>query len=235
MAKPADARRVQVHPPLFELTGGRLCLDFTNTVDNRPSPRRRDLLRNYSDLISWSCQTGIVSGGQAKQLGRKASAHPQKAETVLRRGKELREAIYGVFSAIAHGRRPSASELDVLNKNLGQALSRSQVVRKNGGFSWELRASPGELGQVLWPVARSALNLLVSTELNTIRECAADDCAWLFLDGSRNRSRRWCDMKVCGNRSKIRRFRKRAPAARDHPDALSHSQPVGPTQKSGPD
>ena len=152
---------------------------------------------------------------------RQASAHPQKAETVLRRGKELREAIYGVFSAIAHGRRPSASELDVLNKNLGEALSHSEVVRRKAGFAREFRAPPGELGQVLWPVARSALNLLVSTELNTIRECAADDCAWLFLDGSRNRSRRWCDMKVCGNRSKIRRFRKRASSQRGSHNAKS--------------
>jgi predicted RNA-binding Zn ribbon-like protein len=109
----------------------------------------------------------------------------------------------------------------VLNKSLGEALSRSQVVRKNGGFSWELRASQGDLDQMLWPVARSALDLLVSTELDTVRECAADDCAWLFLDESRNGSRRWCDMKVCGNRSKIRRFRKRASSQRGSHNAKS--------------
>lgn len=214
MAKPGTTRLSQNQTHTFELTGGRLCLDFANTVDNRPSPRRRDLLRSYGDLISWSRQTEKVSTRQAGQLDREAAAHPQKAAAMLRRGKKLREAIYGIYSAIANGRRPTTLDLDTLNKFLGEALARSRISRTRSGFSWEFKASTGDLDQVLWPVARSAMNLLVSSELSTICECAAADCAWLFLDASKNKSRRWCDMKVCGNRSKIRRFRQRAYSGR---------------------
>jgi predicted RNA-binding Zn ribbon-like protein len=74
-----------------------------------------------------------------------------------------------------------------------------------GGYalSWPDSA---ELDRMLWPLATSALSLLLSEEVGRIKECAADDCHWLFLDSSRNQSRRWCDMKACGNRAKARHY-----------------------------
>jgi predicted RNA-binding Zn ribbon-like protein len=121
----------------------------------------------------------------------------------------LREAIFQVFVARARGALPPAGALRTLNKEQPTALARLRLVADGGGYrtEWE---DEDALDRMLWPVVRSAAELLTSDDLDRVRECAADNCAWLFLDRSKNRSRRWCDMAVCGNRSKVRRFRQRS-------------------------
>ncbi len=127
---------------------------------------------------------------------------------MLRRARELREAIFRVFSAIARESSPPTEATRRLNEALPQALARLRLVEDEPGFRWDWEEDDA-LDRVLWPVVRSAAELLTSDQLDRVRECAAEDCAWLFIDGSKNRSRRWCDMAVCGNRSKVRRFRER--------------------------
>lgn len=191
---------------LFELTGGRLCLDFANTVDNRPTEHPRELLGSYPDLLSWSVQAGALQAGDARRLARLAGRRAAEADRVLARAREIREAIFGVFSDLAAGRRPRPQALAVLEGVLPRALGRMRLVPAKGRLDWGWSREENALDTMLWPVVKSAADLLTSEEAERVRECAADDCAWLFIDGSKNGTRRWCDMSVCGNRSKARRF-----------------------------
>ncbi len=195
---------------LFELTGGRLCLDFANTIDSRPTERPKELLGSYSDLLAWSVQAGALQPADAGRLVRRAVRRAPEAERVLARAREIRKAIFEVFSGSAGGRRPRPEALAVLERALPGALSRLRLVPVKGGFNWDWLQEEDALDAMLWPVVKSAADLLTSEELKRVRECAADNCAWLFIDGSKNGTRRWCDMTVCGNRNKARRFYERS-------------------------
>lgn len=193
----------------FDLSGGAACLDFANTVEGRSGESPRERLDSYAGLLAWGLQAGLLEEDQARALAREASRHPRPAESVLARGRELREAVFRIFSAVAAGRNMAAADLATLNASLSQALARRRVRVLAGRAGWAWDEDERALDRPLWPVAAAAAELLVSPELERVRECAAGTCAWLFLDHSRNRSRRWCDMTVCGNRDKARRHRAR--------------------------
>ena len=196
----------------FKLVGGVLCLDFANTRASRDTDNPIEYLHSYADLVAWAEQVGLVDDG--KHLLEVARQRPAEAEAVLTRARVLREAIYSVFSHISAGKPVPSADLDTLNLAVTDALSRARVVARHDGFAWGWAAGPDDLDRVLWPVARSAAELLTSDALSRVRECAGDHCGWLFLDTSRNRSRRWCDMRDCGNRAKVRRHYQRRRAAR---------------------
>ena len=184
----------------------RLCLDFANTADWHASDHPQETLNSYADLVSWAKETGILTDLQARQLTCEAAARPQAARAVLERAVILREAIYRVFSDLAGCRLPDASDLTILNGELSEALARLQIVQVADAFVWEWTGGEAALDRILWPVVRSAADLLISEKLSRVGQCADDrGCGWLFLDMSRNRSRRWCDMKDCGNRAKAKR------------------------------
>ena len=136
----------------------------------------------------------------------------------------MREALYPLLSQAGSRRRPARDDLGVLQAEVTGALARFRMAWSPAGFGWEWdRASPG-LDRVLWPVAWSAAELLMQGPLERIRECPGQDtCGWLFLDLSKNASRRWCDMRVCGNRAKARRHYERTltPANRSRSRAAS--------------
>lgn len=196
-------------PGSLTLRGGRSCLDFTNTVDPRTGVNDRDYLVTYGDLVTWAVHAGVLTQAEARPLLREAARDPVRAGRALARAVALREAIYRIFVTVARSGRPSASDLDILNGVLAEALARSRVVSKGRGFTWEWPAAETELDRILWPLARSAGELLVADELSLVRECAGEGCGWLFLDASKNHSRRWCTMGVCGNRAKARRHYER--------------------------
>ena len=201
--------------PIFDFTGGHPALDFANTVDDRPGERPKDHLGRYADLLAWGRQAGVLTDEQARRLAREAERRPAAAAAVLRRAVDLREAIYRIFLAVGGGGEPAPADLTTLNGALADALARARVVPAGvgEGFAWGW-ADDDALERVLWPVARSAADLLVSDQVPHVRVCSAHDCHWLFMDWSRNQSRRWCNMQSCGNRAKARRFqqRKRAKA-----------------------
>ncbi len=194
---------------VFELTGGSLCLDLANTLDERPTESPKERLRSYEDLVAWSEQAGAVMPASARGLRAGAVRRPETAAAVLRHARELREALFALFSALADGRTPPGPALDALNAALPEGLARLRLRRHGRGYEWDWEEGETRLDRMLWPVVRSAAELLVSPERDRVRECASESCAWLFLDTSRNRSRRWCDMTVCGNRDKVRRFYER--------------------------
>jgi predicted RNA-binding Zn ribbon-like protein len=205
-AKPTASKA----PSPFEFSGGALCLDFANTVNHRSGPNRRDLLADFAALVTWSREAGLLGESRAREVQRHAARLPAKAQTELRRAKALREAIYETCSAIAAGRAPHAQQIAALNASLARILADSKLAAHGHRLVWTRHGNASPVDDALWAVARSAADLLTSDALLQVRECAADTCGWLFLDRSKNGSRRWCDMRVCGNRAKVQRFRRRA-------------------------
>lgn len=196
-----------------QFIGRRLCLDFANTVGSRADEHPNDHLGGYADLVAWGRQAGILTGEEARRLDREGARRPADAAAALERALAAREAIYRIFSARAAGRPPDEADLDTLNAALARALARARLVAAGGGFAWGWAVDAAALDRPLWPVVRSAADLLTSDELPRVRGCAEETCGWLFLDTSRNRSRRWCDMQDCGNRAKARRHYARRKAA----------------------
>ncbi|MFQ5811708.1 MAG: CGNR zinc finger domain-containing protein [Anaerolineae bacterium] len=194
----------------LHLKEGWLSLDFANTAEWHASDHPDEGLNSYPDLVSWAQHVGILTDREAGRLLQKAGRHPADASAVLDRAISLREAIYRIFSAAAVGRLPEAADLAVLNAALSEALTHLRIVRMEEDFAWDWTGDEDALDQMLWPVVRSAADLLTSEELHRVGQCADDrGCGWLFLDTSRNHSRQWCAMKDCGNRAKARRHYER--------------------------
>lgn len=193
----------------LELIGGALCLDFANTVSTRIEAERREYLTNYRELVAWSQHTQLLAMDDAQSLLHAAAHHPDGAAAVLARAIALRETLYRVFAAVAHAREPQDSDLAALNAVLQQALSRSKIQPSAGGFEWGWAVAGSDLDRMLWPIVRSAAELLTSEDLGRVRQCARDGCDWLFVDASKNHNRRWCSMDVCGSRVKARRYYRR--------------------------
>jgi predicted RNA-binding Zn ribbon-like protein len=209
----ADAAR-----RLFDLSGGALCLDFANTLDDRPGPHPNEYLQSYADLLAFARQSGALSEADLARLHAASARHPADAAATLARALGLREVIYRLFLALADGDPVPSADLADLNRALADALAQARVTeeddgRTSGRFIWTWADDPLSLDMPLWPVARSAAELLTSSELPSLRLCASESCAWLFLDTSRNGSRRWCSMRTCGNRAKARRHHARVRAA----------------------
>ena len=195
--------------PIFEFTGNWLCLDFINTVEDRPTPHPRELLNSYQDLVNWTQQAHIITDDEAQHLLAEAAHNPKDASDVLQRAIALREAIHGIFFAIAENSSSTEANLAIFNTELAATMSRACIVPKANGFVWDWTGKENALERILWMVVKSAADLLISGELHDVRVCSAPDCQWLFLDTSKNHSRRWCDMKGCGNRAKVRRHYER--------------------------
>ena len=219
MAKPGASRegrlaQADAEEQAFELSGGRLCLDLANTLNDRPADPPTELLNSYGDLVNWGRQADILTESEAARLVHFGTCHPAEAALVLIRAIALREVIYRTFSAVASGRSPEEADLADLNVALAEALSLSRIVPKEGRFVWDSAADQDSPDRMVLAVARSAADLLTSEELDRVRICDGHDCLWLFMDTSRNRSRRWCDMKSCGNRAKARQHYQRKKARR---------------------
>jgi len=199
----------------MNLIGGRLCLDFVNSVGARRfSPSRKmtirdEKLKNYLDLLAWGRHAGALTNADAETIALESSHHPKEAADVFQRAIRLREAMYHVCRARLSHKPPNEAELAVLNEELRHARGAERLVFGKTRFDWQWSTLDSALDRVLWPVARSAAELLTQDDLSRLRQCGGDDCGWIFLDTSRNRGRRWCDMRDCGNVAKVRRFRRR--------------------------
>ena len=207
----------------FEFIGGHLALDLADTLGGRRGGSTRELMNTYADLVTWGLEASIVTPEEAEHLLQAAQLDPVDAVAVLERARRLREAIYALAAARMRGDAAQSTDLAVLNSELAQALAHRRVTTGAAGmaWTWDWRAEgvTGDcerqsnsilvLHAVLWPVAVAAADLLTMYDHPPLRECASDACSWLYLDTTRNHSRRWCDMKGCGNQAKVRRYRQR--------------------------
>jgi predicted RNA-binding Zn ribbon-like protein len=189
-------------PWVFDRCAGHLALDFANTVSGRGSAQPIDRLASYQDLLAFATQCEVLTPAAAHKLATRARRSPAAADAVLERAGALRDALYDLFAAVAEERPPPAAALADLNR----AVSRLEV---GADWRWTWSCAPGGLDDMLGPITVAAAELLTGDQRTRVRMCAAETCAWVFLDTSKNHSRRWCDMKQCGNRAKARRFNAR--------------------------
>lgn len=187
---------------VIEHVGNALCLDFANTVNVRWSPER-DWLRTPEELETWSASLGRPVSVPAGPGG--------GIDAELERMRQVRDALYRVFSPLAAGIDPDRSALDLLARVHAEGARHGTLERASGGFSWSW-AGTRTPRVLLWEVAASAVDLLTRGPLDRLGECPS--CGWLFLDTSRNRQRRWCSMATCGSRDKAQRYYARNAAAR---------------------
>jgi predicted RNA-binding Zn ribbon-like protein len=189
----------------LELVGGTLCLDFANTINSRREPEH-DYLLTYSDLADWAGKVEILSGQQVKSLKQRETQDANAAEKALETGRAAREILYRVFSAAANKSKPAEDDLDAISQLYEQAIANGRHVKVENHYEIAWKADE-TLDALLWCIVASAEDLLLSEELGRVKECP--NCGWLFLDTSKNQSRRWCSMKTCGARDKMRRYHMR--------------------------
>jgi predicted RNA-binding Zn ribbon-like protein len=186
--------------------GGRLCLDFVNTVDPRQTGTGRDYLAAYADVLDWFEMVDVRLPRSVSWLRRRAKVASDEAVDAHRQAVAMREAAFALINASRIGGEVRTSDLKELNHALGQSIGHRVLASdERGGVREEWRSSDS-LAQVLWPVAIDAWDLLTEPELALVKQCPLDagGCGWLFLDSSRAGNRRWCDMRTCGNRAKAR-------------------------------
>ena len=211
----------QDHISELRLVGGNLALDFANTAEGIPEGEiEREHLLGYEDLVFWGCHVGLVSREEGERLLRKGRERPAEADAVFARALGFRGHLYGLFRAVAEGDEPPAEGVEALHRFEYEALSRAKLVPSDNGFTWEW-ALGDDLTGVLWPVAHSATELLTSGPLGRVKGCAG--CNWLFVDESKNKSRRWCSMEDCGTHAKMRRYVARRAAKRKDSEGRSTS------------
>jgi predicted RNA-binding Zn ribbon-like protein len=209
-----SGRKVSTVP----LEGGHVALDFVNTVggprSESPSPDD-ELLLSYEDVTIWSARLGLISERDAGSLRAAARADEKAAKRALGRAIELRELCYEIFRALADGTEPPAELLDRLRDAERDALAEAHLACPRGGAGNRGRAAgdlalewtwprPRELTDPLRPIVHAAMELLTHGPLDRLKVCG--NCRWLFLDQSRNHSRRWCSMDECGIQMKHARF-----------------------------
>lgn len=191
----------------LRLLGGRTCLDFANTVEPRVGKHQRDFLLSYDDLVTWAQFAGMLSAAETAHLQRLSGQHSQQAAKVFRKSIALRELLYRIFGAVAAGEPPPAADLRALQNAHIDALRHAKLHPDSEGFTWHWHDDADALERIDWLLTHSAVELLTSPQIDRVKICASPDgCGWLFLDTSKNGSRRWCSMEVCGSRAKMRRL-----------------------------
>jgi predicted RNA-binding Zn ribbon-like protein len=196
----------------FKFRGGVPCLDFVNTLAWRFTDRPVEYLGCYEDLLEWERQAGLLAPDETEALSGRAATHPEEARGMFSRAVAVREEIHQVLSAAIAAEPQDESVLSAFNRELSGALSRLRVVPAASDayvWAWE-RGGEGDGGPLLerplWPVVCSAAELLTSSpKLGRVKVCAGEGCGWMFLDESRNASRKWCDSRDCGNRERVRK------------------------------
>ena len=192
--------------PGFRFVGGDPSLDLVNTVDWTRDGPVQDRLPDYPALLDWALAAGVLAPAAAGRLRRAAAARPGDARAA--HAKALR--VRGLLRDLLGGGPAAGTALRALNPLLGEALGRLELApagARRRRLRWDWRGVDTRLDAVLWPVLRSAAELLASEEADRIRTCGGVDCGWMYVDRSRNGLRRWCQMQTCGTREKTRRRR----------------------------
>ncbi|AXF22382.1 hypothetical protein CUJ89_17630 [Burkholderia pyrrocinia] len=180
-----------------------LSIDFANTLYWRGSDPPTETFGTMDDLLAWCREQAGVPAGLADMCRARGAEDGEPA--MLARALALREALYRLFHAQAERREPQADDLALLGGFLAEASPRVALARIDGGYAWRIGGDDATLAGLLSPVLWSAIDLLGGARLAKVKRCANDACQWLFIDDSKNGSRRWCSMSSCGNRAKAYR------------------------------
>jgi len=187
-----------------------LCLDFANSRYWRGTDKPTETLETFNDVFTWLAAANALDPRTVEAL--KQNWRPTDAdyaETI-----QLREALYRIFTAVAAHAEPASADIEIFNRRLTAAPARTQLVKHDGAYLWRANLKP-QLPDLLAPILWTAGDMLAEPRRDRIRLCANEKCVWLFLDDSKSGTRRWCDMKACGNRAKAHRHYEKKKKAKE--------------------
>jgi predicted RNA-binding Zn ribbon-like protein len=144
--------------------------------------------------------------------------------------RRFQRALRRIFRAGTTGGGAGERDLAPLNRVLRRAGACRGLRPTVAGYGWGWVRQPSDDVDRLWPVAWSAAQILASSDLGRLKVC--DGCGRFFLDLTRNHSRRWCDMQLCGNRAKVKRHRSRVQGRKER--NVSGGKRFFPTDKALP-
>jgi predicted RNA-binding Zn ribbon-like protein len=194
----------------FKLHAGHPALELVNTLDLRFSPTPEELLPAYRDLLRFAAQLRLITAEQARKLER--AVDEKDARRIVASTVELREALAAVLYGWIDGGKPSVGQVKILEKYFQEAALHRSLRADKSHLVWSWTRAEQQAEIPLWKLAQAASDLLASSDAELVKDCGDPTCRWLFLDLSKNHTRRWCDMKTCGNRMKARRFQARLQA-----------------------
>ena len=204
-----DGKHFECRPGTLSLVAGVLALDFTNTESGRGGAEHFDHLQTAADLVVWAAHTKII-GERDTALARRIIKDQYKlARHLIARVRFLRETIYQINSSIVAGKPPAKKLLESLTASLAEMLATAVLTSHGNKYEWAWHPKAELVAAILGPITLSALDLLLDADFSRIKQCQGHHCGWLFYDTTKNNSRQWCDMSVCGNRAKARALRAR--------------------------
>jgi predicted RNA-binding Zn ribbon-like protein len=187
------------------LIGGELAFDFTNTSSGRGWPTHQEHLRSAGDVVAWARHAKILGPADGEWLHGEVDADEALARRLLRRALDLREALHSIGVAVAAGDAAPAPEVARLAKEHAACVACAQLTPDDARYVWSWIPREAPVEALLGPIALSALATLGQADLKRVKRCEGEKCGWLFFDTTKNKSRRWCEMEICGNRAKQKR------------------------------
>jgi predicted RNA-binding Zn ribbon-like protein len=187
------------------LVGGELAFDFTNTSSGRGWATHQEHLRSAQNVVDWAQHAKVLGPADAEWLRAAVHSDERLARRMLDRALELRENIYAIAVEVAAGRPAPKAGVEALARTHAACLACAKLTPFEGRYVWSWAPRESAVESVLGPIALSALTTLTQGDLSRIKQCQGEKCGWLFFDTTKNKSRRWCEMEICGNRAKQRR------------------------------
>jgi predicted RNA-binding Zn ribbon-like protein len=186
------------------LVAGGLALDFANTASGRGGGRHIENLRCGAVVVAWARHAGIIDEAATTRLAERIAAPHKAFAAFLGDALSLREAVHRIAAAIARRELPDRGDLSLLSARCASALGKATIEMGSEGARWRWPVAEPVPETILGPIALSAVGLLRDSDPRRIKQCRGEHCGWVFFDMTKNGSRRWCEMKVCGNRAKAK-------------------------------
>ncbi|MFL5335403.1 MAG: CGNR zinc finger domain-containing protein [Geminicoccaceae bacterium] len=196
--------------------GGALALDFCNTTTGRGTEAFVEHLFDHEDLLRWAVFNELLTPDAAAGLAGRVTLDERTA--AFRAAMRLRALLNRIFDAVARGRTADPAALVELAGGYGATWNRAELVSAAPGYAWRFEPADTRADAVIEPILRSAVAVLTGDLLERLKACPGLHCGWVFLDASKNGSRVWCEMEVCGTRAKLRKraaVRRRVAARRE--------------------
>ena len=193
----------------LELVGSELALDFTNTSSGRGSPKHQEHLSDFDTVVQWVEHARVIPLPDCAYIRTRAAERPKLARGIFKRVLEVRELIWTIGTALAEQRPVPETLRTDLTIAHAECLRFAEMKVRDGAYIWTWDPRKDMQAAILGPITLSALTLLMDKDLSRTKRCAGLECGWLFFDTTKNSRRRWCEMRVCGNRAKVRAARTR--------------------------
>ena len=188
----------------LDFIGGLSCLNFTNTAGGHTKIREVERIPTYSDVISWALYAELLSPLEARAISALMKAKPKDALNRVRELQAFREALHRLVTAVAHKEQPQRADFTRVRSTISKSLATAEMKPGDAEFVWSADAGTLGLSTVIARVALSAHHMLTREKPSQLRQC--EICTWLFIDRTKNQTRRFCRQDACGAKSRADRF-----------------------------